>query len=766
MIVGDSADPEIWNKMLASVDGVADNIYISYNGKEKEFPYTKTNNMVVEHHAWTDDFSEARNHSFGMVDKEIHQWIFWLDSDDELINSDKVRPMLDRADKNGIGQIFCSYIYASDPVDGTPRVTQWRERFLSTKLPWKWFFSIHEVCHTRPGSKVVNYNDCFVLHHREIDPFTHEATRTRNRRILAEARKHAPNEPRYIYYQANELFAEAYFLFEQKDPQCGLYFQEAIKAYRDFGQTNPSSDDAYIANYRIGDALRMMGQWPRAIDVAMQGIKIRPRWPDSWVLASHNMLGMKEYEACDEFASICLEICEAPMTNQISEPLTLNYTPYALRALARTELGHYEEALEDYDTALKYWYNEKLAERRDEMVKRWKNVNVKNAKNAREKTFGMKPTRSIAFLTRPLPEVWNALTLKEGSGGAEWAVHEIARRFKSDGFRVCIFGTPGEERGVDTEGIEWWNTEDFDSNEEFTYIVSVRAPEIFDTPLKARKEKILWLHDINMGGMEVALSPWGNRFDNPDHIIALTEFHNKRIQRTYMTNPAKMTVIGNGINLEDYPEWGDRQKNKFIYASSPDRGIDTLMQMWPKIKNQINDAELHIYYGWAMLDRIVAMSNGTHPLMDYKNRVVELYESVKHLDVTWHDRVSRSELQTVETTCDKLLYPTHFLETFCITAIECQMNGVLPLVNPIGALPEVIPNTAYHVAGMPNHPDYHKKYIDRLVELQNNPMDAGDREMHREFASRLTWDHRYDQWRAMMGFNPTKGKRLVTSEVS
>lgn len=757
LIVGDGQKPEDWDALLRSVIDVADHIYVSYNGKQKDFPYRLQDNMTVAHHPWEDNFSKARNNALSMFSMEDYDWWMWLDTDDTLVgDANKFHKMLDRADREGMHQIFLPYIYASDEKDGTPRVTQWRERVLSTKVPWRWYYRIHEICHTRPGSNVVNYDDVLVLHHRDVDPFTHRATRERNRRILAAAIAADPDEPRYHYYHANETFAEAYYLWEQGDSDCVTFFREAIKMYGAFGRLNPTSDDAYIANHRIGDAYRMLGEYPKALDVAMQGIKIRPRWPESWALATHSMLGMREFEACDEFASISIEICQEPKTNQISEPLTLHYTPYALRALARTELGNYVGAQLDYDKALAYWDNPKLRERMAEMHERRDRVNSKTADADRKKLKHKRPQRSIAFMSRPLFEPWNAKTLAEGSGGTEWCIHEIARRFKADGYRTAIFGTPGDERGVDDEGIEWWDSSDWDPNEEFGIVTSVRAPEVFDTPIKARTATVLWLHDINMGGPEIAMSPWGNRFDKPDHVICLTDFHSVHEQRIYGVKPEKITVIGNGINLADYPEWGERQKGKFIYASSPDRGIDTLLSMWETIKNEIPEAELHVYYGWNALDRIVALSGGQHPLAHMKAGIVEQYEAVKHLGVEWHNRVARPELQKVETTCDAWLYPTNFLETFCITALEMQMNGVIPVVNPVGALPEVV----FNLKGSPRqmgHPSGQRAYIDRL-KLATENYDPTLRERGREFASQFTWDHRYDQWRDMLGLTRTSNK--------
>jgi hypothetical protein len=42
---------------------------------------------------------------------------------------------------------------------------------------------------------------------------------------------------------------------------------------------------------------------------------------------------------------------------------------------------------------------------------------------------------------------------------------------------------------------------------------------------------------------------------------------------------------------------------KMLYASSPDRGLEHLLRMWPQIKEKIPGAELHFCYGWNMFDK-------------------------------------------------------------------------------------------------------------------------------------------------------------------
>jgi hypothetical protein len=72
-------------------------------------------------------------------------------------------------------------------------------------------------------------------------------------------------------------------------------------------------------------------------------------------------------------------------------------------------------------------------------------------------------------------------------------------------------------------------------------------------------------------------------------------------------------IIKNGYGLDDSVFWQSRnainpkaipsvmpKRNPYqlIYASSYDRGLDNLLNLWPKIKAQVPQASLKIFYGW------------------------------------------------------------------------------------------------------------------------------------------------------------------------
>ena len=123
---------------------------------------------------------------------------------------------------------------------------------------------------------------------------------------------------------------------------------------------------------------------------------------------------------------------------------------------------------------------------------------------------------------------------------------------------------------------------------------------------------------------------------------------------------------------------------KMIYASSYDRGLEHLLKMWPDIKKQLPDAKLEICYGWALFDLGYA---GNPYMMKWKEEMETL---MKQEGITHHGRLSKKKLDDLSETCDLWVYPTHFEETFCITAVRMQSLGVVPVTINLAALQDTV----------------------------------------------------------------------------
>jgi len=125
-------------------------------------------------------------------------------------------------------------------------------------------------------------------------------------------------------------------------------------------------------------------------------------------------------------------------------------------------------------------------------------------------------------------------------------------------------------------------------------------------------------------------------------------------------------------------------KHKLFYGSSYDRGLDILLGMWPRIIEDYPDTELHVCYGWNLFD--VAFANNPER-MAWKDRMNEL---MKQKGITHHGRLGKKELKKVRENCTIWAYPTYFAEINCITALDCQSDGVVPVTMDDFALSETV----------------------------------------------------------------------------
>lgn len=126
------------------------------------------------------------------------------------------------------------------------------------------------------------------------------------------------------------------------------------------------------------------------------------------------------------------------------------------------------------------------------------------------------------------------------------------------------------------------------------------------------------------------------------------------------------------------------RNHKLIYSSSPDRGLDILLNMWPEIKAKFPDATLDVAYGWKVFDM---MTVNNPERQEWKKKIIEL---LKQDGITDHGRIGKEELHKLRLQCGIWTYPTYFTEINCINALECQRDGVVPVTMAYAALKESV----------------------------------------------------------------------------
>jgi len=142
-----------------------------------------------------------------------------------------------------------------------------------------------------------------------------------------------------------------------------------------------------------------------------------------------------------------------------------------------------------------------------------------------------------------------------------------------------------------------------------------------------------------------------------------------------------------------------KRRHTYFFTSSHERGLEELLVLWPKIKKAIPDAVLHVGYGTYTAATVMKQRRDFEALDEIRGMEQLMYE----MDgIEYHQRMNQWELAKVQLQCEAWLYPYQhdekwggtggFPETYCITALEAQAAGAIPVSRSNAALSETIKN--------------------------------------------------------------------------
>lgn len=374
-----------------------------------------------------------------------------------------------------------------------------------------------------------------------------------------------------------------------------------------------------------------------------------------------------------------------------------------------------------------------------------------------------RPKADVTFYAGASFESWSPAQIRQadaqgriGLGGSETALSQVAVRLAQRDYRVRVYS--GSDEGL-YGGALFLPYTSFDPTDEIDLLVVSRMPHVFDNPVGARRTA-LWCHDHSYPGL---LTP--ERAEKIDSIVVLSEWQRKRFARLYPFAEDRLHLIRNGIS---YFEQGTTERRyvrahhgfvkrspRCIYASSADRGLDVMLDVWPAIRREVPKAELHVYYGFDVLEK-VAVHLHQPELLVYRNSILRAVEELGGKDggIHLHGRVGQVELAEAMQRARVLAYPTAFLETSCITAMEARAAGLPIITSRLGALKETVGKHGVLIPWARDEDRPHNKsdrYKDAFVaevvgaladkarwtELHEKAMDS---------TGENDWEHRVDQW--------------------
>lgn len=196
-------------------------------------------------------------------------------------------------------------------------------------------------------------------------------------------------------------------------------------------------------------------------------------------------------------------------------------------------------------------------------------------------------------------------------------------------------------------------------------------------------------------------------------------------------------TIGNGVHMPFFSGVEERQPYRLIYASAPNRGLQLMPQLIPRIREQVPAAELHVYSGLAVYDRMTP----------YRGPEVAAFERLASQlamipGIFLHGNVRQDQLAREFMRSAILLYPNIIFETCCMVALEAQAAGCPVVCSRNSGLVESVGRAGILVGGIPGSPEYLTRVTDTVVYLLTNPeaWSSLSTEGQRRVASRFTWD--------------------------
>ena len=387
----------------------------------------------------------------------------------------------------------------------------------------------------------------------------------------------------------------------------------------------------------------------------------------------------------------------------------------------------------------------------------------------------MKVLFTVGYQNKPFNKT---LYEKNGIGGSEYCVINLADKFAEDGHDVYVTG----QVEVETNNkVQYVNYAGLPNNTHFDIVIASNYIHYF----KHLEEKNItfdksyfWIHNLEFYPFYNGETLPNNGLEYLNNskltnIIAVSDWQKDKLVKKYNLDPNKVKVIGNAINPSDFDNIKQEKfKNKVIYTSGPDRGLWNLLQIWDDLKKINPNLTLWIANppytdGWDEWDKIKT---------DFPN-----YD--KKFDVHYLGSLNPTDLIRQIKSAEWWIYPSQYPETYCITALEMMMGRVKVLSTDTGNLKTLLHNKTTLVSSF-THGKTQEQDSPFLEDNQDNTKsknsalmrytfvaayafsdEQGDRldenlNKAEIFARQQNWDIRYKTWLDMVQIKSPQNSKL------
>jgi len=294
----------------------------------------------------------------------------------------------------------------------------------------------------------------------------------------------------------------------------------------------------------------------------------------------------------------------------------------------------------------------------------------------------------IAFYCNSIPFTDATCRLEHSLGGSETMLIGMARELAKLGNRVQIF-TKFEsiEHEGEYDGVWFYDHSHFRdllSTISWDIFISLRMPGIMTSPVRAGA-RFLWNQDELVHPKNFMGHLW-----QTDGLFFVSDWHKEHYCEKLPELRPFSWVTRNGVDLElirQSTQGIEKDPYKLIYISRPERGLEPLLQISPKIQRHCPELKLYCARYYSMYEPMP----GIKAICDRADAAMAETPGCEYLG-----NLSKEELYREIASSRLMVYPgvPNFNETGCIAAMEAQACGTPIICTNTGALMETVADGA------------------------------------------------------------------------
>uniref|UniRef100_A0A6C0HF63 Glycosyltransferase 2-like domain-containing protein n=1 Tax=viral metagenome TaxID=1070528 RepID=A0A6C0HF63_9ZZZZ len=654
------------------------------------------------------NFRESRNRCLDLCETNCKYNVML---DDTYIIQGDFRGFLEEVRGDQFADSYSLLIKSDDTEYYSNRVTK-------SKNKLRYIYTIHEVIQKDNNTNVVIPATRSWIFDMRAD-YMENRTMSRKEydlKCLFGMIEEYPDDPRHLYY-----IAQTYNLLEKHELAAEYFFKRAFHPVEGFDQEKIDAlfEMTRIYNYKLNKP------WEECERYYQLVCEWDPERPEGfYFIAIHYYLEGKLDIAYPYFKK-ALEI-GFPVHRQYSLKPTLSYF-YAPKFVANLAYQFKDfvtgkKACEIFLANVNHKAVKSLPEFDFEakIINNWNSIYSFLLKMDPVNPTPIIPEKPIfCFVADGGFNKWSGKNIvTTGVGGSETYIIEMARYLKQlTDFEVVVCCNCEQEEIF--EGVKYIHLSKFFEIVSSTYITHCmisRYSEYIPMAIEGHVENIyVILHDLGLTGDIIPIHP------KLKNIFCLSEWHVDHFLQTFpqfkqITKPFHYGIDFTNFIVNESSKDEKKVKRSFIYSSFPNRGLLTILNMWPEIIQRYPDATLNIFCD---LDNNWVNTFYPQEVEQIKMLLGTIFKNSK--SIKNHGWVDKKTLAKYWKTTDIWFYPCKFKETFCLTALEAAATKTYVISNDLAALQNTVGDRGDVIPGDATTPEWKQEAFRRICEYFDNP---------------------------------------------